>query len=241
MMSFASLGLAFVAGVLSLLSPCVLPLIPIVLGSAAAEHRLAPAALAAGLAFSFTVIGLFVATIGFSAGLDSEVFRMFAAVLLVGVGVVLIVPSLQEQLAIAGGPASGWVQQWFGSFTPSGISGQFCVGLLLGAVWSPCVGPTLGAASLLASQGKQLGEVGLVMAVFGIGAALPLLLFGMLSREAVMRWRARAMNAGRGLRQGLGALLLMVGIAISTGFDKHIEAALVAASPEWLMRMTTSY
>jgi len=73
-MSAATLGLALLAGVLSVLSPCVLPLLPIVLGTAASQHRLGPAALAAGLALSFTAIGLFVATIGFAAGLDPEFF-----------------------------------------------------------------------------------------------------------------------------------------------------------------------
>ena len=97
----ATLGLALLAGVLSTLSPCVLPLLPIVLGAAASEHRLGPAALAAGLAISFTAIGLFVATIGFAAGLDTGFFRMVAAILLIGVGVVLLVPRLQEQFALA--------------------------------------------------------------------------------------------------------------------------------------------
>lgn len=68
------LGFSFLAGVLSTLSPCELPLIPVVLGAAAGQHRYGPVALAAGLAISFTVIGLFVATIGFSVGLDGGVF-----------------------------------------------------------------------------------------------------------------------------------------------------------------------
>ena len=81
-MSAAALGLSFAAGALSTLSPCVLPLLPIVLASAASEHRLAPAALAAGLALSFTAIGLFVATLGFAIGVDGEVFRIIGALLL---------------------------------------------------------------------------------------------------------------------------------------------------------------
>lgn len=240
-MAVGSLGLAFVAGVLSTLSPCVLPLLPIIIGTAAAEHRLAPIALATGLALSFTVIGMFVATIGFSSGLDADAFRTVAAAILVTIGVVLIVPGLSERFAVAAGPVSGWAHRTFGGFSGRGIGGQFGVGLLLGAVWSPCVGPTLGAASLLASQGKQLGDVAVVMVVFGIGAAVPLLLLGLLSREAVMRWRTRAMRAGHGLRPALGAVLLVAGVAVLLGFDKRIEAALVAASPDWLTRMTTAF
>ena len=84
--------LAFLAGVLSTLSPCVLPLLPVVLTGAVAEHRLAPLALAGGVALSFTAIGLFVATIGFSLGLDFTVFRNISAALLITVGTVLLVP-----------------------------------------------------------------------------------------------------------------------------------------------------
>ena len=101
----ASFGLAFLAGLLSVLSPCVLPLLPLVLGTAASEHRLGPAALAAGLALSFVTIGLFVATIGFAVGLDTALFRTVAAVLLVGLGGVLLVPAAQERFATAAGPA----------------------------------------------------------------------------------------------------------------------------------------
>src|ERR1700704_3355899 len=89
-MEIVSMLLAFVAGLFSILSPCVLPLVPIVLGAAVAEHKLGPVALAVGLALSFTAIGMFVATIGYTIGLDGDVFRSVAAVLLVLVGAVLV-------------------------------------------------------------------------------------------------------------------------------------------------------
>ena len=235
----ATLGLAFLAGILSVLSPCVLPLLPLVLGAAASEHRLGPAALATGLALSFVVIGLFVATVGFAIGLDTDVFRTVAAILLVLVGLVLMVPAVQTRLAVAAGPVSDWTETRFGGFSTAGLLGQFGVGLLLGAVWSPCVGPTLGAASLLASQGRDLGTVALTMFLFGIGAALPLLLLGTLSREVLMRWRNRMMSAGKGLKAALGLILVVSGAVILAGYDKAIETALVNASPSWLTDLTT--
>ncbi len=239
-MSGASLGLSFVAGILSTLSPCVLPILPIVLASAASEHRLAPAALAAGLALSFTAIALFVATAGFAIGLDNDVFRRVAAVLLVVIGIVLALPGLQAKLSVAASPLAGWAENRLGGISGTGVSGQFAVGVLLGAVWSPCAGPALGAASLLASQGKDLGEVALVMILFGIGAALPLLAIGMLSREAALRLRGKLMGAGRALRLGLGAILIVLGAAILTGYDEQAETWLLNASPDWLTKLTTS-
>jgi cytochrome c-type biogenesis protein len=236
-----TLGLALLAGVFSVLSPCVLPLLPIVLGTAQSEHRLGPAALAAGLAVSFTAIGLFVATIGFAIGLDTDVFRAISAMLLIAIGVVLLVPRLQQQFATAAGPVGSWVDDHFGGFTVTSLWGQFGLGLLLGAVWAPCVGPTLGAASLLAAKGEDLGQVALTMLAFGIGAALPLMLLGFVSREAMMRWRGHLVEAGKGGKMLLGALLVAIGLLIATGLDKRIETFLVDVSPQWLTNLTTRY
>jgi cytochrome c-type biogenesis protein len=113
--------------------------------------------------------------------------------------------------------------------------------MLLGAVWSPCVGPTLGAASLLAAQGRDLGQVAAVMLVFGLGAALPLLALGILSREAVMRWRHRLAAAGPGLKAGFAAVLVALGALVITGLDKTLETVLVDASPQWLTDLTTRF
>ena len=123
-----TLGLAFLAGFLSVLSPCVLPLLPLVLGSAASEHRLGPAALAAGLALSFTGIGLFVATVGFALGLDTDLFRTIAAFGLVAVGLVLLVPAVGDRLAAAAGPLADRAERRFGGRSSAGLSGQFGVG-----------------------------------------------------------------------------------------------------------------
>lgn len=142
-MGLSTLPLAFLAGSLSILSPCVLPLTPVVLGAAVAEHRLGPVALAAGLATSFTAIGLFVATIGYAIGLDGDIFRMIGAATLAAFGIILMLPNLQARLATAAGPLSNWSQQRLGGGPTTGLRGQFGVGLLLGTVWGPCVGPTL--------------------------------------------------------------------------------------------------
>ena len=210
-----------------------------VLGAAATQHKFGPAALAGGLAVSFVAIGLFVATIGFSIGLDGGVFRNVAAALMIAIGLVLAAPPLQARLALAGGPVSNWADRRFGGFSSDGIGGQFAVGLLLGAVWSPCVGPTLGAASVLAAQGKDLGQVALTMLLFGLGAATPLLVLGMLSRKALMGMRDRLLATGKGVKAAFGGFFVLVGLAILTGADKKIEAFLVDVSPEWLTRLTT--
>lgn len=240
-MTISSPILAFLAGILSILSPCVLPILPIVLGTAASAHRRGPLALAAGLSLSFVAIGLFLATAGHSIGLDADRLRYVAAALLVIVGGVLLLPPLQARLAAAAGPIGNWADGRLGTERTNGLAGQFWIGVLLGAVWSPCVGPTLGAASLLAAQGKDLVQVAVTMLAFGIGAALPLLGLGWLSRETMVRWRGTLLSAGSGMKSALGLLFLIIGVLIMSGADKTLEAVLVDASPAWLTNLTTSF
>lgn len=236
-----TVALAFLAGLLSILSPCVLPLVPVVLGAAVSEHRLGPVALAAGLAISFVAIGMFVATVGFAIGIDGTFFRAIGGVMLAGLGLVLLVPRFQTNLATAAGPVSDWTERRFGGFSRNGVSGQFGLGLLLGAVWAPCVGPMLGTAMILAARGEDLGHVALIMGTFGLGAALPLLALGLLSREAMLRWRGRMLSASAGMKAALGVLLLVAGVLVLTGFDKVLEAAMVRSAPSWLVDLTTRF
>jgi cytochrome c-type biogenesis protein len=240
-MTAGAVPLAFLAGVLSILSPCVLPILPIVLGAAASENRFGPAALAGGLSVSFIVIGLFIATIGYSIGLDIGVFRNVAAMLMMAIGAILLLPRLQTQLAVAGAPVANWGSRYLGAAQHGGLAGQLLVGLLLGAVWSPCVGPTLGAAALLAAQGRDLPAVAATMFAFGLGAALPLLALGMLSRQALMRWRDQLSSVGYGVKTGLGLIFVTIGALVLSGLDKAIETALVNASPQWLTDLTTRF
>ena len=240
-MAMGSVGFSFLAGVLSTLSPCVLPLLPIMLGGAVAAHRFGMVALTAGLVLSFTGIGLFVATVGFSIGLDGAVFRDASAVLLAGLGIVLLSGSLQQRFALATAGLGNGANGLMARVAPSGLGGQLAIGVILGAVWSPCVGPTLGAASVLAAQGRDLGSVALVMMAFGLGTAVPLVIVGMLSREALIRWRGRMMSGGAVGKYLLGGGALAVAVLILTGADRAVEAFLVTASPAWLTDLTTRF
>jgi cytochrome c biogenesis protein CcdA len=240
-LTFGSIAFGFLAGVLSTLSPCVLPLLPLILGAATASHRLGLPALAAGVVLSFVSIGLFVATIGFAIGLDGDVFRSIGAALLAGLGIVLLSAPLQTRFALATGGIGNAGNRAMAGLTVSGPSGQFVLGLLLGAVWSPCVGPTLGAASVLAAQRRDLCSVAAVMLAFGIGTATPLLAVGLLSRGALASWRGRLVAAGQTGKRLLGATALVVSLAILTGFDRKLETILVNASPAWLTDLTTRF
>jgi cytochrome c-type biogenesis protein len=236
----ATYALGFVAGVASVLSPCVLPLIPILVASAMSGHRFGPLALAAGLALSFAVVGTLLAAFATAAGLDTGTFREVAAALMMLFGLVMLVPRLGAGFAVLSSGVGGVGHKALGSVSGAGPGAQFCIGLLLGFVWSPCVGPTLGAATTLAAQGRDSGHIALLMVVFGLGAASPLCVLGSISRTSLMRVRGSVASFGKRATVGLGVLFILLGILILSGYDRHIEAALLAASPDWLTRLTTA-
>jgi cytochrome c-type biogenesis protein len=238
--NLANLGLSLAAGSLSTLSPCVLPIVPILLGAAVAAHRLGPFALASGLAVSFTIVGLVVASAGAAIGLDQSLLRLLGALLLIAFGVVLLSSKLQERFAGAASGLSGFGHGLLSRLRLEGLGGQFVLGLLLGVVWSPCVGPTLGAAVSLASQGRDLGQVAASMALFGVGAGAPLVALGLVSRQVMTRIRGKLLATGRVGKFLLGAIILALGALILTGADKSFESWVLDAAPDWLVRLTTS-
>ncbi|MEP7303866.1 MAG: cytochrome c biogenesis protein CcdA [Caldimonas sp.] len=209
--------------------------------AALARHRFGLWALAAGLALSFAAIGIFIATLGASLGVDSAVLRVGVGMLLVAFGAVMAVPALQRAFAAATARFASGGDRALARVEGRGWTGQFAVGLLLGVVWTPCVGPTLGAASTLASQGTQLGQVAALMLVFGLGAATPLVAIGTLTQRFRLSSRPGWLAAAETIRRVLGVLLVGAGLLVLTGLDKSLEAWLLDRSPDWLTELTTRF
>lgn len=239
--SIASYGFGLLAGLLTTLSPCVLPILPVLLASATAAHARAPLALACGLAISYAIIGTTVAWLGASFAIDAEIFRQAGAILFALFGIVLLSGGLQQKFASSTSAISDAGNNLLNRLNPQGLRGQFITGLLLGVIWSPCVGPTLGGAIVMASQGSNLPQVILLMAIFGFGAGLPVVILSFLSRSAIMRVRDKMLKTGKSGKILLGSLMLLIAILIITGTDKPVEAWLVSISPDWLTRLTTSF
>ena len=237
----ATYGLGLAAGALSTLSPCVLPLIPVLVASAANAHRFGPLSLGAGLALSYMVVGLVLAPLGASLGLDPDTFRLVGAAAMLLFGAILLVPQLQNGIAKVMAGMSNAGQQALQHITIDGLAGQLLVGLLLGIVWTPCVGPTLGAATTLASRGENLGQIALLMLLFGLGAAAPLVALGLLSRATLVRIRGRLLSAGLIGKKILGVVLVGLGMLIATGLDQHLQAWILDRSPAWLTALTTRF
>ncbi len=238
-MDLLTFAAAFLAGTLTFLNPCVLPVLPIIFGAAANQNRFGPAALAAGLALSFTAVGLFVATISVSVGLDGGIFRSASAALLILFGGALALPTRLYRLQTVFSPISNWANRRADAQVGSGLAAQFGLGALLGAMWSPCVGPTLGAATVLAAQGDQLGSVAFAMMLFGLGAALPLLMLGTLFRPRLASLKAGLARAGTGGRTLMGGAMIIAGALVLTGLDKQLEILFLDHAPLWFTTLGT--
>ena len=230
--------LGFAAGALSAFSPCVLPLLPLVLAGAIERHRLGPLVLAAGLAASATVVGFAVALLGFA--LDRDLVRVLAGGLLVLVGLVLLIARLDVAVARAAAPIAAGAAALLARLGPGGLAGQFVVGALLGALWTPCGGPTLGAAIGLAAQRRSLGAAAAVMAAYSLGAVVPVLLLAYGSRRLAARPDRLALVARLG-KPAVGVALVLLGVLSVTGGDKVLETRVLDAMPAWLVDLTTRF
>lgn len=235
-LELTAIPLAFLSGVLGVLSPCVWPLVPVVTSSAATGGRSGPYFLAGGLSLSFAVAGTLITWLLVSTGLDPELFRYFAAAMLIIVALILLVRQLGDWLTLK---LSSFTARFGVSPDSAGVSGpgQFGIGALLGVVWLPCVGPTLGAAIALASMGQSFPMAFVVMLAYGVGTAGVLLGAGIASGKLLARAGSGAMKSARWGKKVLGGSLLLLGLLVFTGVDKILEAMAVELLPGWIFTL----
>ncbi len=232
--------LAYLAGLLTLINPCVLPVLPIVLGSALQASRAGPVALAAGMALSFVVLGVTVAGFGHLIGINEQTIAQAGAVLMIGFGLILLVPRFSAAFSTATAGLAAGADARMDGLERTGVRGQFVGGILLGAVWSPCVGPTLGGAISLASQGESLGWAAAIMIAFAAGVATLIIGLGTVARSFLMRRKTLLRAIAERSRPVLGAIFVLVGTAILFRLHHIIEAWAVDHMPEWLLNLSVS-
>lgn len=229
--------LALAAGVLSTINPCVLPLLPIIVGGALSKSRFGPLAMASGLIISFTVIGLFTIWVGASLGIAQESLRMVGATLLVIFGLILIFQRLQQTFSKLTAPIALSSDKLLSHGFFIRPIGLFFAGMLMGAVWSPCSGPTLGAAIGLASQQEKVIQGALHMIVFGLGASLPLLVIGYGGRSFVIKIRGKLIKSSQYGKIIIGSIFLVIGLLVLTGYDRQVETWILDQMPSWLVAL----
>ena len=237
-LSLPQLSLSLAAGGLTTLSPCVFPLLPLVLGGGVQGNRLAPLAMGLGMTLSFAAIGVFLGALGPALGVDSSTVRTAGAAMMIAFALVMLVPALSERfsgwmLPIASGANAASARLDGGS-----LGSALLLGAVLGLVWSPCSGPLLGSALALVASDGGATRGGLVLAVFGMGAALPLVAVAYASRSGFERVRNWVLPRVERVRLGFALLLGAMGVAILTGADKQLEAFVLSWLPDAWVNLT---
>ncbi len=232
--------LGYAAGLLTLINPCVLPILPIVLATALQAGRAGPLAVAAGLSVSFVALGLLVSVAGRSLGITDATLANAGAVLMILFGLVLLVPRFSASFATATAGMSARADAQIDATDRSGLTGQFVGGLLLGIVWSPCIGPTLGGAISLASQGENLLHATGIMVTFALGVSTIILALGYGAQSVIRRRQAWMRSLAGSARPIMGAVFVAVGLAILFKFHHTLEFWALEYLPEWFTELSVS-
>ena len=240
-LSISHVGLSLAAGSLTTLSPCVFPILPLVLGGAVQGHRLAPLAMGSGMAISFALIGLLIGALGPALGIDSDSVRIFGAVLLIVFGLVMLVPALNRRFSEWMLPIASTANAASARLDGGSLGGALLLGGVLGLVWSPCSGPLLASAlTLVASEGGA-ARGALILGLFGIGAAIPLVAVAYASRSGFVRARGWVLGRIDAIKKGFGVVILVTGVAILSGGDKWVEVRVLDLLPDAWIGATTLF
>lgn len=237
-LSLPHLGLSLAAGGLTTLSPCVLPLLPLVLGGALQGHRLAPVAMGLGMTASFAAIGMLLGALGPALGIDSDTVRTAGAAMLIAFALVMLVPALGERFTQWMLPIASSANAASARLDAGSLLGALALGAVLGLVWSPCSGPLLGSALALVAAEGGVARGGIVLGIFGLGAALPLVAVAYASRNGFARVRDWVLARIEQVRHAFALLLGALGVAILTGGDKWLEARFLQWMPEAWVDLT---
>ena len=232
---------AFLAGLLTLINPCVLPVLPIVVATALQAHRHGPAVLALGMSLSFVVLGVGINAFGRAVGLTPDDLARAGAVLMIGFGLILLVPRFSDAFSSATAGVAASADGQMDQLDRSTLRGQFIGGLLLGMVWAPCVGPTLGGAITLASQGESLGWATLIMVFFALGVSSIILGLGYGARAALMRRQATLRRIAQIARPLMGFIFIAVGVMLLMRWHHVIEGWLLDRMPFWLLDLSVAF
>src|SRR3954469_6493180 len=222
---------AFVAGVGTALSPCVLPVLPLALGAGATGGKRRPLGIVTGLAISFTFVTVAFVYIIHALGLPDDLLRNIAIAGLIGFGIALAVPALGARL-----------EAWLSRLVPAGAARKggegfgsgLLVGFGLGAVYTPCAGPILaGVITLSASQTFTAGRLATALA-YGIGSGVALYFLMLGGRRLTRRLSKRS---GR-FQQGLGAVMVCVAVLMALNLDVRFQNAIASDLPSFLVNPT---
>jgi cytochrome c biogenesis protein CcdA len=233
------IAFAFLAGIVTILSPCILPLLPVVLSGATGGSRARPLGIITGFVVSFAVLTLALAWLVETLAIGPDVLRWVAAGLILAFGAVLAVPALKVRFATV---ASVLLARRAGTRSAGPLPSErpperlalygagVLLGLGIGLAWSPCVGPIMASVMTLAlSRSVDAGSV-LITVAYAAGTAVPLTIIMLGGRELLARVPFLTRRS-EGIQRAFGVLMVVTAFAIAAGWDRSLQARLLDAVP----------
>lgn len=221
-----NLVLALLAGVVTVATPCTLPMLPILLGASVGQTgKVRPAMIALGFVMSFSMVALLLSAITRAFDFDPNSLRTGAAILLAGFGLLMIWPAPFEWLSVRMGGFSGNA-----AASRRGLIGGFVLGTTLGVVWTPCAGPVLGSILTVVATSKDTASASLQLVVYAIGAALPMLAIAYGGQAVTTRVRSIARVAPK-LQQAFGIVVIAFATLSYLQYDTLIVSWLTGFYP----------
>jgi cytochrome c-type biogenesis protein len=224
--------LAVLAGLLTVAAPCVLPMLPVVLGASVGQtSRARPAFIAAGFALAFSAMALLFSVFTSVLGLSQETLRQAAIAMLLAFGLLMLWPRPFQWLAIR---MNGMINRVsaVGDRAGNGNLGGLVLGLTLGALWTPCAGPVLGSILTLVATSPDVGQAALLLACYSAGAALPMLAIAYGGQFATARVRALTRHTHR-MQQAFGVVIVAVAVAMQLQWDSVATVWLSGFYPDF--------
>jgi len=201
-------------------------------------NRLAPVAMGIGMTGSFALMGMLLGALGPALGIDGDSVRAGGAFMLIAFSLIMLVPALGEGFTRWMLPIASSANAASAKLDGGSLLGALLLGSVLGLVWSPCSGPLLGSALTLVASEGGVARGGLVLGIFGLGAAIPLVAVAYASRSGFMRVRDWVLSRIERVRYSFALLLGAMGVAILTGGDKWLEAQVLQWLPDSWVNLT---
>lgn len=228
---------AFLAGVVTILSPCILPILPAILSAGTLQGKWRPLGIVLGLVVSFTFFTLTLTAIVQATGLNPDILRYIAIGLLVLFALVMIFPKLSEKFALATSKIASAGQKVQEKGSKKGFFGGLLFGVALGLLWTPCAGPILAAiTTLVATQAINI-QTFMITLSYSIGAGLPMLLIAYGGAKIIQSSRFLTKYSER-IRQIFGFLMLLAAVAIFFHFDMYLQEQIARFFPTIMIEDT---
>ncbi len=224
------IAFAFLAGIVTILSPCILPVLPIILSGSALSGKKQPFGVLIGFVSSFTFFTLFLTSIVQATGVSADLLRTISMIIIFVFGLVLVVPKFYLMFEIFASKLS--TKAGAGKARKEGFISGIILGFSLGLVWTPCVGPILASVIALAITGSVSGQAFLITLAYSLGTSIPMILIMYGGRGLISKVPWLTKNLGK-VQKVFGVLMILTALAIFFNYDRQFQSYILEKFPNY--------